>query len=70
MSDVVKQTLRALAFMHSIRIAHKDLKPQNIMMVERDSASLKVIDFGLAEMFDPQQKFAGQIGGTLLYMAP
>lgn len=68
--DVMKQTLRALAFMHKKPFLHKDLKPQNIMLVDQDSSSIKVIDFGLAELFNPQQKFANFIGGTRLYMAP
>eukprot|EP00439_Symbiodinium_sp_Y106_P080257 s1553_g19.t1 len=69
--DVMKQTLRALAFMHKKPFLHKDdLKPQNIMLVDQDSSSIKVIDFGLAELFNPMQKFANFIGGTRLYMAP
>ena len=70
MCDVMKQTLRALAFMHSHNFMHKDLKPQNIMLVSKDSASIKVIDFGLAELFEPDQKHSDAFGGTLLYMAP
>ncbi|CAE7369380.1 CPK9 [Symbiodinium natans] len=68
--DVMKQTLRALAFMHSHNFMHKDLKPQNIMLVSKESASIKVIDFGLAELFEPDQKHSDAFGGTLLYMAP
>lgn len=68
--DVMKQTLRALAFMHGIKFLHKDLKPQNIMLVENCFSSVKVIDFGLAELFKGSQEFAASIGGTLLYMAP
>jgi len=68
--DVMKQTLRALAFMHNERFMHKDLKPQNIMMVEKDSTCIKVIDFGLAELFEGDRKVSDQFGGTLLYMAP
>eukprot|EP00931_Biecheleriopsis_adriatica_P114956 TRINITY_DN90820_c0_g1_i1.p1 TRINITY_DN90820_c0_g1~~TRINITY_DN90820_c0_g1_i1.p1 ORF type:complete len:757 (-),score=158.99 TRINITY_DN90820_c0_g1_i1:41-2065(-) len=68
--DVMKQTLRALAFMHGHRFMHKDLKPQNIMLVDRESSSIKVIDFGLAELFTPDQKHSEAFGGTLLYMAP
>ncbi|CAJ1454026.1 unnamed protein product, partial [Effrenium voratum] len=68
--DVMKQTLRALAFMHSHKFMHKDLKPQNIMLVSKDSSSIKVIDFGLAELFTPDQKHSDAFGGTLLYMAP
>lgn len=68
--DVMKQTLRALAFMHGERFMHKDLKPQNIMMVEKDSSSVKVIDFGLAELFKHDQETSDKFGGTLLFMAP
>merc|ERR1719336_1908324 len=34
------------------------------------ACSIKVIDFGLAELFSPDQKQSSQLGGTLLYMAP
>ena len=68
--DVMKQTLRALAFMHSQKFMHKDLKPQNIMMVEKGSTSIKVIDFGLAELFEGDKKVSDRFGGTWLYMGP
>mmetsp|Transcript_27579 Transcript_27579/g.87202 ORF Transcript_27579/g.87202 Transcript_27579/m.87202 type:complete len:574 (+) Transcript_27579:1-1722(+) len=68
--DVMKQTLRALAFMHSERFMHKDLKPQNIMLCDKESSSVKVIDFGLAELFEADQTVSENFGGTLLYMAP
>merc|ERR1719215_209776 len=75
MADIIKQTLRALAFMHSQKFMHKDLKPQNIMLVDQyqegtNSASIKVIDFGLAELFQADQQASSKFGGTLLYMAP
>lgn len=68
--DVMKQTLRALAFMHSERFMHKDLKPQNIMLCDKESSSIKVIDFGLAELFEADHPVSENFGGTLLYMAP
>jgi len=68
--DVMKQTLRAVAFMHTKPFLHKDLKPQNIMLVDKDCSSIKVIDFGLAEVFNKGQQYAAFVGGTLLYMAP
>eukprot|EP00959_Pyramimonas_sp_CCMP1952_P184997 3868084-Pyramimonas_sp.AAC.1 len=49
---------------------HKDLKPQNIMMVDKGSSSIKLIDFGLAEHFEPDEKVSRVFGGTLLYIAP
>jgi serine/threonine protein kinase len=66
----MKQTLRALAFMHSAKYMHKDLKPQNIMMVDRLSPSIKLIDFGLAELFEKDTTVSSVFGGTLLYIAP
>ena len=49
--DVMKPTLRALAFMHSEKFMHTDLKPQNIMLVVNASSSstcsIKTVDFGL-----------------------
>jgi len=68
--DVMKQTMRTLAFMHDLRFAHKDLKPENIMMVEKGSSSIKIIDFGLAELFTPHSDHSMSIGGTLLFMSP
>eukprot|EP00929_Paragymnodinium_shiwhaense_P013771 TRINITY_DN12161_c0_g1_i3.p1 TRINITY_DN12161_c0_g1~~TRINITY_DN12161_c0_g1_i3.p1 ORF type:complete len:744 (+),score=153.78 TRINITY_DN12161_c0_g1_i3:51-2282(+) len=68
--DVMKQIMRALAFMHSERFMHKDLKPENVMMVDKTTSSIKVIDFGLAELFNKDQKLSTAAGGTLLYMAP
>jgi len=72
--DVMKQILRALAFMHGERCVHKDLKPQNIMLVGDASApagcSVKLIDFGLAELFEWDQTVSSSLGGTLLFMAP
>lgn len=69
-SDVIKQVLRALAFMHSKRFMHKDLKPQNIMMVDRESSWVKVIDFGLAEHFGETQLAAKELAGTIPYLSP
>jgi len=62
--------MRTLAFMHGMKFAHKDLKPENIMMADNVSTSIKVIDFGLAELFPPDQRHSEQAGGTLPFMAP
>jgi calcium-dependent protein kinase len=40
------------------------------MMEDRVSSSIKIIDFGLAELFKPGEAYVGEFGGTLLYMAP
>merc|ERR1719167_690962 len=40
------------------------------MVDKSGSSSVKVIDFGLAELLHKNQEFATTVGGTLLYMAP
>lgn len=46
---VVKQILKAVAYMHSMGVVHRDLKPENILLDSKDmDADVKVADFGLA----------------------
>lgn len=44
---------------HDLGIMHRDLKPSNLMLVEGRSPGrelLKVVDFGIAKIFDPEQR--------------
>ena len=42
------QLIRGLAYLHSCGIAHRDIKPQNVL-VERQTGVLKICDFGSAK---------------------
>uniref|UniRef100_M8D630 Uncharacterized protein n=1 Tax=Aegilops tauschii TaxID=37682 RepID=M8D630_AEGTA len=44
------QILRGIAYCHSHRVLHRDLKPQNLL-IDRRTNSLKLADFGLARAF-------------------
>ncbi len=58
----------ALAYAHSQRVLHRDIKPDNVLF---DAAGLvKVTDFGIAKIFDGSQVSASVIAGTPPYMAP
>jgi len=71
---VMKQSAEALSYIHSMRMVHKDIKDENIMLLkEADKLTdpyVVIIDLGIAEMFsyaDPQLK---ECGGTPTTMAP
>jgi len=56
LKTVTKQTLEAIAFLHSKNIIHGDIKPENIMFVKRGEPHIKLIDFGLSTFDDSTEK--------------
>ncbi|PIA32947.1 hypothetical protein AQUCO_04300124v1 [Aquilegia coerulea] len=63
------QILRGIAYCHSHRVLHRDLKPQNLL-IDRRSNALKLADFGLARAFGiPVRTFTHEVV-TLWYRAP
>ncbi|KAM9340574.1 death-associated protein kinase 2 [Symphorus nematophorus] len=67
--EFMKQILEGLGFMHSKNIAHFDLKPENIMLSDKVSPNVKLIDFGLAHHFHQGEEYRST-SGTPQYIAP
>ncbi|KAM7265157.1 hypothetical protein ACFE04_002840 [Oxalis oulophora] len=65
----VFQILRGIAYCHSHRVLHRDLKPQNLLIDPRHNV-LKLADFGLGRAFGiPVRTFTHEVV-TLWYRAP
>ena len=73
--DICIQLADALGAIHRAGIIHRDLKSDNVMLVETTSKrfSVKILDFGIAKIVDQpaaSQTQTGIIVGTPEYMAP
>lgn len=64
------QISHAIAYLHTKKVCHRDLKLENILMIESSSTSLlKITDFGLSKNFDSIDVLETFVG-TPVYMAP
>jgi serine/threonine-protein kinase len=74
---IVEQVCDALAAAHRVGVVHRDVKPDNIMLIERGGSKdyVKVLDFGVAKLTDTDGKAMvatteGAIIGTPICMSP
>ncbi|MDE3167530.1 MAG: protein kinase [Acidobacteriota bacterium] len=65
---IALQAARALDFIHSNRIIHRDVKPENLHITT--NGQVKLMDFGIAKSEDFSRTQPGFALGTPYYMAP
>lgn len=70
-TQFLKQILDGVQYLHSKRIAHFDLKPENIMLLDKNvpNPRIKLIDFGIAHQIKAGNEFKN-IFGTPEFVAP
>ena len=71
--DIAEQVGLALARAHQMGVIHRDLKPDNIILVQQEGRVdfVKILDFGIAKIMDaPSLTGSQQIFGTPGYIAP
>jgi serine/threonine-protein kinase len=75
--DIVAQICRALRAAHDKGKVHRDMKPENIFLIQREGRPefVKILDFGIAKIMGldpngPRLTRTGMIFGTPEYMAP
>jgi serine/threonine-protein kinase len=74
---ILMQIAKALRAAHEHGIIHRDMKPENVFLIQRDGRPdfVKVLDFGIAKSVNetgdgPRLTQAGMIFGTPEYMSP
>lgn len=73
--EILMQICEALRYAHKNGILHRDLKPDNVVVLpENEQLKIKVVDFGLATIFDADSlerlTKTGEVVGDVRYMSP
>ena len=65
---LITQILMALSHAHSKGVVHRDIKPQNMMLLS--DGTIKVTDFGIARFSNSTRTMTEQAIGSVHYIAP
>jgi calcium-dependent protein kinase len=70
-SKIIEQLLSCVYYLHSNKIAHRDLKPDNTLLNIKDEGevNIKLIDFGLATIYEDKEVM-DMLCGSPYYIAP
>jgi serine/threonine protein kinase len=64
------QMIEAIRYCHNSKVVHRDLKLENILFSDETHSQIKIVDFGIAGIFGPNNRGERSDAGSLLYLAP
>eukprot|EP01084_Bolivina_argentea_P153810 268164_1 len=68
-SNFFRQMVSSIYYLHSLGIAHCDLKPENFVFKDKARTQLILIDFGMSKIIE-YRKYFKTIAGSPYYVAP
>ncbi|HEY9791580.1 MAG TPA: serine/threonine-protein kinase [Candidatus Obscuribacterales bacterium] len=74
-AKIFRDVCDAMEHAHQQGVIHRDLKPDNIMLVD-DRDAVKIVDFGIVKITDESQRLSqkltqkGEVWGSPVYMSP
>jgi len=68
--EILLQITQGIKYLHDNKIAHCDLKPDNLLFLTKDEDSkIKIIDFGMSR-YSKHREYFTKFCGTSFYIAP
>ncbi|KAB5543941.1 hypothetical protein DKX38_012053 [Salix brachista] len=68
LSDVARQILNGIAYLHKRKIVHRDIKPSNLLI--NSQKNVKIADFGVSRILAQTMDPCNSSVGTIAYMSP
>jgi len=65
----MRQITLGVEYLHDNHVVHLDMKPENVVCVERNGNNIKIVDFGLAKVIRPGEEYRTMCG-TVEFVAP
>jgi len=70
LTNIALGIVSGLMYVHSQKVIHRDIKPQNILMFgPKDHITPKIADFGVSRIIEQTMSYTAQVG-TVNYIAP